>query len=56
MLQRIKCLLIDGLEENLLAGLYIVFQIVKGHRGSVDVESGRNNQTALRIVLPRSPK
>jgi signal transduction histidine kinase len=42
--------------EGLGLGLYIVFQIVKGHCGSVDVESGRNNQTAVRVVLPRSPK
>jgi two-component system, sensor histidine kinase and response regulator len=45
-----------GRSEGLGLGLYIVFQIVKGHRGSVDVESGRNNQTAFRVVLPRSPK
>jgi signal transduction histidine kinase len=45
-----------GRSEGLGLGLYIVFQIVKGHRGSVDVESGRNNQTAFRVVLPRSPE
>jgi signal transduction histidine kinase len=45
-----------GRSEGLGLGLYIVFQIVKGHGGSVDVESGRNNQTAVGVVLPRSPK
>jgi two-component system sensor histidine kinase/response regulator len=45
-----------GRSEGLGLELYIVFQIVKGHRGSVDVESGRNYQTAFRVVLPRSPK
>jgi two-component system, sensor histidine kinase and response regulator len=45
-----------GRSEGLGLGLYIVFQIVKGHGGSVDVESGRNNQTAVRVVLPRSPE
>jgi two-component system, sensor histidine kinase and response regulator len=46
----------SGRGEGLGLGLYIVIQIVKGHRGSVDVESGRNNQTAVRVVLPRSPE
>jgi two-component system, sensor histidine kinase and response regulator len=45
-----------GRNEGLGLGLYIVFQIVKGHGGSIDVESGRNNQTAFGVVLPRSPK
>jgi two-component system sensor histidine kinase/response regulator len=45
-----------GRGEGLGVGLYIVSQIVKGHRGSVDVESRRNNQTAFRVVLPRSPE
>jgi two-component system sensor histidine kinase/response regulator len=45
-----------GRREGLGLGLYIVLQIVKGHRGSVDVESGRNNQTTFRVVLPRSPE
>ena len=43
-----------GRSEGLGLGLYIVFQIVKGHGGTVDVESGLDNQTAFRIVLPRS--
>ena len=43
-----------GRSEGLGLGLYIVSQIVEGHGGTVDVESGRNNQTAFRIVLPRS--
>jgi signal transduction histidine kinase len=45
-----------GRSEGLGLGLYIVFQIVKGHRGSVDVESGCNDQTVFRIVVPRSPQ
>ncbi|HLZ96656.1 MAG TPA: hybrid sensor histidine kinase/response regulator [Steroidobacteraceae bacterium] len=43
-----------GRGEGLGLGLYIVFQIVKGHRGTIEVESGRNDQTTFRIVLPRS--
>ena len=43
-----------GRSEGLGLGLYMVFQIVKGHGGTVDVESGLDNQTAFRIVLPRS--
>jgi signal transduction histidine kinase len=43
-----------GRNEGLGLGLYIVYQIVKAHHGDVEVETGRNNQTAFRVVMPRS--
>ncbi|HWJ36011.1 MAG TPA: hybrid sensor histidine kinase/response regulator [Steroidobacteraceae bacterium] len=43
-----------GRNEGLGLGLYIVYQIVKAHRGTVDVDSGRDNQTAFRVVIPRA--
>jgi signal transduction histidine kinase len=43
-----------GRSEGLGLGLYIVSEIVKGHRGSIEVQSGRDHQTSFRIVLPRS--
>ncbi len=42
-----------GRSEGLGLGLYIVYQIVKAHGGTVDVESGRGNQTVFRVVVPR---
>jgi signal transduction histidine kinase len=43
-----------GRSEGLGLGLYIVFQIVNAHRGIVDVESGRDNQTVFRVLVPRA--
>jgi two-component system, sensor histidine kinase and response regulator len=43
-----------GRSAGLGLGLYIVYQIVKAHRGSVDVETGRDNRTAFRVELPRA--
>jgi two-component system sensor histidine kinase/response regulator len=45
-----------GRNEGLGLGLYIVYQIVKAHRGNVEVETGRNYRTAFRVVMPRSPQ
>ncbi|HEY3655016.1 MAG TPA: hybrid sensor histidine kinase/response regulator [Steroidobacteraceae bacterium] len=45
-----------GRSEGLGLGLYIVYQIVKAHRGTVDVDSGQNNQTLFRVVVPRAPE
>jgi signal transduction histidine kinase len=45
-----------GRSEGLGLGLYIVYQIVKAHRGTVDVESGRNNETLFHVVVPRTPE
>lgn len=43
-----------GRSEGLGLGLYIVYQIVKAHRGSVEVDTGRNDQTVFRVVVPRA--
>jgi two-component system, sensor histidine kinase and response regulator len=43
-----------GRSEGLGLGLYIVYQIVKAHHGDVDVDTGHDNLTAFRIVMPRS--
>ena len=40
--------------RNLGLGLYIVYQIVKAHRGTVECETGRNDETIFRVMLPRS--
>ena len=42
-----------GRSEGLGLGLYIVYQIVKAHRGTVDVDTGRDNTTVFRVVMPR---
>jgi two-component system sensor histidine kinase/response regulator len=42
-----------GRSEGLGLGLYIVLQIVEAHRGTVDVESGRDDRTVFRVVVPR---
>jgi signal transduction histidine kinase len=42
-----------GRSEGLGLGLYIVYQIVKAHGGTVGVESGRDNRTVFRVVTPR---
>jgi two-component system sensor histidine kinase/response regulator len=44
-----------GRSEGLGLGLYIVFQIVKAHSGSVEVTTGRDNRTMFRVVVPRAP-
>jgi two-component system sensor histidine kinase/response regulator len=43
-----------GRSEGLGLGLYIVYQIVKAHRGDVDVDTGRGNSTVFRVVMPRA--
>ncbi len=43
----------SGRREGLGLGLYIVYQIVKAHHGSVDVDTGRDGKTCFRVVLPR---
>ena len=45
-----------GRSEGLGLGLYIVCQIVKAHRGTVDVQSGEDNRTVFRVVVPRGLK
>jgi signal transduction histidine kinase len=42
-----------GRSEGLGLGLYIVYQIVKAHHGTVEVDSGRDNLTEFRVVVPR---
>ncbi len=42
-----------GRSEGLGLGLYIVYQVVKAHCGSVEVTTGRNDRTAFRVSLPR---
>jgi signal transduction histidine kinase len=44
-----------GRSEGLGLGLYIVHQIVKAHGGRVDVDTGRNHRTILRVTIPRGP-
>ena len=43
-----------GRSEGLGLGLYIVYQIVKAHGGRVDVDSGRDHLTRVRVSVPRS--
>jgi signal transduction histidine kinase len=43
-----------GRSEGLGLGLYIVYQIVKAHRGSVSVETGHDNRTVFRVDVPRA--
>jgi two-component system, sensor histidine kinase and response regulator len=43
-----------GRSEGLGLGLYIVYQIVKAHRGQVEVVTGKNNLTMFRVDMPRS--
>lgn len=44
-----------GRSEGLGLGLYIVYQIVKAHGGRVDVDSGRDQRTRVRVSVPRGP-
>jgi signal transduction histidine kinase len=44
-----------GRSEGLGLGLYIVYQIVKAHGGHVDVDTGRDHRTILRVSIPRGP-
>ena len=44
-----------GRSEGLGLGLYIVYQIVKAHGGSVEVDTGRDDRTILRVSIPRGP-
>jgi two-component system, sensor histidine kinase and response regulator len=44
-----------GRSEGLGLGLYIVFQIVKAHRGQVEVTTGEDNSTVFRVRVPRAP-
>jgi two-component system sensor histidine kinase/response regulator len=43
-----------GRREGLGLGLYIVYQIVKAHRGTVAVETGRDDRTVFKVIMPRS--
>jgi two-component system, sensor histidine kinase and response regulator len=44
-----------GRSEGLGLGLYIVYQIVKAHGGSVEVTTGGDRQTSFRVAVPRAP-
>lgn len=44
-----------GRKEGLGLGLYIVYQVVKAHCGTVDVTTGEHGRTAFRVTLPRAP-
>jgi two-component system, sensor histidine kinase and response regulator len=43
-----------GRSEGLGLGLYIVFQIVKAHRGTVEAKT-HANRTVFRVAVPRAP-
>jgi signal transduction histidine kinase len=43
-----------GRSEGLGLGLYIVYQIVKAHSGSVEVTTGRDDKTSFRVAVPRA--
>ena len=42
-----------GRNEGLGLGLYTVYQIVKAHGGRVEVDTGRDPQTRVRVTVPR---
>jgi signal transduction histidine kinase len=44
-----------GRSEGLGLGLYIVYQVVKAHGGSVEVTTGTDDRTVFQVSLPRSP-
>ena len=44
-----------GRSEGLGLWLYIVHQIVKAHGGCVEVDTGRDHRTILRVTIPRGP-
>jgi signal transduction histidine kinase len=44
-----------GRSEGLGLGLYIVYQVVKAHGGSVEVTTGRDDRTVFQVSLPRNP-
>jgi signal transduction histidine kinase len=44
-----------GRSEGLGLGLYIVYQVVKAHGGSVEVTTGSDDRTVFQVSLPRSP-
>jgi signal transduction histidine kinase len=44
-----------GRSEGLGLGLYIVHQIVKAHGGRVEVDTGRDHRTLMRVSIPRGP-
>lgn len=43
-----------GRSEGLGLGLYIVYQIVKAHGGTVEVVTGHQNRTIMRVLMPRA--
>jgi two-component system, sensor histidine kinase and response regulator len=43
-----------GRREGLGLGLYIVYQIVKAHGGTVEVTTGRDDRTLFRVAVPRA--
>ncbi len=43
-----------GRSEGLGLGLYIVYQIVKAHGGSVEVDTGSDDRTVFRVLVPRT--
>jgi len=45
-----------GRTEGLGLGLYIVYQIVRAHEGTVDVTTGQDDLTVFRVALPRSAR
>jgi signal transduction histidine kinase len=42
-----------GRSEGLGLGLYIVYQVVTAHGGSVEVTTGRDERTVFQVSLPR---
>jgi signal transduction histidine kinase len=44
-----------GRSEGLGLGLYIVYQVVTAHGGSVEVSTGRDDRTVFLVSLPRRP-
>lgn len=42
-----------GRSDGLGLGLYIVYQVVKAHGGSVELTTGRDDRTVFQVCLPR---